>query len=180
MNVKEFIELFEEEVRKLYKHPIIVGRKQFEKLNSYEYTYLISIAMYNAVKNYNKKSRNNNNFKKIFIVPEEGKGSRSDFSLKNEKGEVELVIEHENSRGEKIMKNYKKLLTKEKGLLICYESNRHDERHEQFKKDIEKIKKEGKIYLLIGTKKGSNDFSNSMEYKETFDPTKSDSNASKT
>ncbi|MBI2557751.1 hypothetical protein HYW20_00360 [Candidatus Woesearchaeota archaeon] len=186
MDVKKFIKMFREEVRKLYNDPII-GREKIKELKNYEHTYLIGIAIYNAVRAYNKESKNNNNFQKIFITPEERvlNGLRSDFSLKNEKDEVELAIEHEHDRRDKnhkkgINNNYKKLqaIDANEKLLICYLDNKDYDG--DFKNYIvEKIKGDGKILLLIGTKKGDNDYSDSMKYKKTFCPQVGEGNASK-
>ena len=177
MIVKEFIEMFREEVRKLYSEGVI---DKFN-LKNYAHTFLINVAMYNTIKSYNKK------FLQDFqIIPEEGKGgkTRSDFHIikKDKNREVKLAIEHEHSRSKKnknepygqidyCYNKLKELIESKKtksGLLICYLDK--EDYDKDFKECI-KPKKENKIYrnkihLLIGTKKDHNDFSDSKEYKE--------------
>ena len=124
MNVKEFIESFKEEVRKLYKERCVFINDQ-TPLTAHGHTYLINVAIYNAVKNYNNYKKQNS--QKISIFVEKGGRLPSDFELRNDNGDVELVIEHENERGN-IGHNCKKLINnKSQKLLICYFNDKEDE-----------------------------------------------------
>lgn len=172
MDVAKFIDLFRKAIKDLYVEAIVVGRKKFNILNNHEHTYLINVAIYNAVKDYDTLYPS----EKVYIAPELGGRSPSDFCLKskNEENEkVELAIEHEHSRRNKKEKgNYNKIrdcYTKlinnkeaEDRLLICYFNNPED------KKECLKNLQLGdiKVHFLWAIKKKGNNFSDSKDYEE--------------
>ena len=153
---------------KLYNEGYISGRNEIDILRNFEHTYLINVAIYLALRKYNKKTSDN-----LSIIPEYGSSrgrERCDFVLKNIDGKIELVIEHENSWGN-ILYNYKKLVKRrwEKNrLLICYVYRKKDVVGEINKlKDYKKehnIKKD--VNILIAQKSDADFFNESNDYKE--------------
>lgn len=129
INLDYFIKLLKNNIELIMKDSIIANGN-YETLDSYDdllkdskWTYLFSVALYKTVKKYNSK------YSKLFIVPENGGKTPSDFSIVD-KNKNELIIEHENNP-ERIEKNFKKLITLNNSnaikLLICYAYNKKDE-----------------------------------------------------
>jgi len=124
MDINKYIEIFKSETKNVFEEKIICSGN-FEPLQNgtfvlteHPFTYLINISIYNTIKKYNKIPEN----EKLFIIPEEGGKSPTDFVLKNKEGKIELRIEHENTR-KKNVGNYEKLSNDKKAknrLLICY------------------------------------------------------------
>ena len=163
--MKQFILIFKKEVDKILKSNLISGRKNLKILYYSEWTYLVNIAIYNTIREYNDK-----NDCSYSITPEAGGRFPSDFFIKNEDDEIELIIEHENS-GKKIEYNFKKLLKYpdvEKRLLICYvkDSSLIESKIQQLKRKKSKSKLTNKgIDVLIAAKSNSEIFTDSKQFK---------------
>lgn len=126
------------------------------------------MAIYLAIRRYNKETSD-----KLSIIPEHGaqRGrKRCDFVLKNSDGEVELSIEHENTK-KKILSNYLKLIKRrwdKNRLLICYVYRKKDKSKEINKlkdfKEEHNIKND--VHILIAQKSDRDFFNESNDYKE--------------
>lgn len=144
MNLRRFLAIFKNNLENvLFKENIVFGKYDGDVGYS-EWTLMMNVIIYNTVKKYNKIYK-----EKLKISPEYGGKSPSDFCILNNKKEIELYIEHENSP-DRLWYNLRKIFSSKikakERLLICYE------RPKDIEKTISKLKKQKprfKVYVWI-------------------------------
>jgi hypothetical protein len=163
MNIGLFIERLKFYFDNILDEDLIASNSgEQDSLGRYEWTYLFSIVLYHAIRDYNlgfidkncKKYSGQN--PQIIVAPENGGRMPSDFTLQTRNNEVVLNIEHENSE-DRIDKNFGKLLdsiNKCPGLLIAYLGKNQDPTAVinmlRGKKASKKEGTKNKIHLLLG------------------------------
>lgn len=154
MNIRFFIERLKYHFDRLLEEDLIASNSENKDvLGNYEWTYLFSIVLYYAIKDYNESSRHT---PQITVAPENGGRVPLDFTLLTRKNKAVLNIEHENSE-DRIDKNFNKLLGKINkcpGLLIAYLGKNEDSasvvNRLKRKRTSKKIATKNKIHLLLG------------------------------